>query len=312
MVELFTGYKRFPYRVPLKVKLTNIIRYFFKLPILENLLISNLMSAKNPHWRKLIPPLYFYKPGSIKTVKRGEINYQLDLSMLLDHEVFFYQMNEDPAFKFLFKQLRSDFIVLDVGANIGYLTLNFARACPQGFVYSFEPDSQNFESLKKNVQLNKYKNIKIFKNGLGSKKEKAILYKCFPWNPGANRILSKAPGQKHEGECIDIVPLDQIAEDEKIPKVDLLKIDVEGFEMFVILGARKLIERWKPILFIEVATANLKQQNYTARNLIEAIEDLGYLVLDARTGQPIDKTFPDHHTDALCFPSQNTTLSAYE
>ncbi|HEY9048579.1 MAG TPA: hypothetical protein VIN08_21880, partial [Ohtaekwangia sp.] len=69
----------------------------------------------------------------------------------------------------------------------------------------------------------------------------------------------------------------------------------------VLQGAKEIIHTWHPILFIELAEVNLRQQNYTAKKLIEQVESLGYNVLDARTMQPIDRDVKEHHTDILCF-----------
>jgi hypothetical protein len=80
-----------------------------------------------------------------------------------------------------------------------------------------------------------------------------------------------------------------------------LKIDVEGFEIFVLQGAEKLLQRFKPILFIELAEVNLNEHGFTAKMLIEYVERLNYNVLDAKTMDPLDKLKPNHHTDMLCF-----------
>jgi hypothetical protein len=125
MLEIFLAYRKYPYEVSFRVRFFNIFRYFFKFSFLEHLLIANLLSGKK-FWRRFIPPFYFYKQGSTRNVKRNGINYSLDLSHLIDHSIFFYTM-DDPAQENLFKVLKPQFITVDVGANIGFITLNFAR-----------------------------------------------------------------------------------------------------------------------------------------------------------------------------------------
>jgi hypothetical protein len=95
--------------------------------------------------------------------------------------------------------------------------------------------------------------------------------------------------------------LDEFAEEEKIDKVDLIKIDVEGYEMFALEGAQKIIKRWNPILFVELVEVNLNQQGYSCLSLIEYIEGMGYEIKDAATMTPIDKTKKNYNTDILCF-----------
>jgi hypothetical protein len=77
---------------------------------------------------------------------------------------------------------------------------------------------------------------------------------------------------------------------------------VEGFELFVLRGAKKMVAKWRPILFVELVEENLRQQNYSGIDLIEYIENLGYSVLDARSMEPIQRYDRRQHTDILCFP----------
>jgi FkbM family methyltransferase len=220
---------------------------------------------------------------------------------LLDHSIYFFTVR-DTGWKNLFEILRPEFSIIDVGANIGFLSLNFAHACPKGRIYSFEPDSETFISLRHNVQLTQASNITLFNKAVGAAPGTAHLYKIYSNNPGANRILKEKPEIEAASETIEIVTLDSLKAQGLIDKVELIKIDVEGFESFVLEGARSLINEWKPILFVELAEINLRQQNCTALSLIQLIEDLGYNVLDARVMKPVDRTVTDHHTDVVCFP----------
>jgi hypothetical protein len=120
-------------------------------------------------------------------------------------------------------------------------------------------------------------------------------------NPGANRILAKDSTGHHEQEEVQVTTLALVVDRLSIPFINLIKIDVEGFEMFVLKGGERIIEKWKPILFVELAELNLKQQGFSSKELIEYIERLNYEVRDARTMQIVDKFKTDHHTDILCF-----------
>lgn len=297
---MFGVYKRYPFPVPFRTKFFNIFRYFFTYSILERFLIARLSKSKSHWWPKFIPPVYFYKHGSVRKAKRDNIVYDLDISKLIDHSLYFFSIN-DQAWKNLFKVIQPQFYIVDAGANIGFLSMNFAKLCPQGFTYSFEPDSENYDYLSRNRDNNKFSNIALFKTALGEQPGKGELYKLYDNNPGANRILADKPNQQIVSETIEISVLDDFKKTGAIHKVDLLKIDVEGFEPFVLKGAKEIIQTWQPILFVELAEVNLRQQGYTAKKLIELIESFDYDVKDARTMQPIDKDFQNHHTDVLCF-----------
>jgi FkbM family methyltransferase len=299
MVNLFTVYKKYPYRIPARVRFFNIFRYLFTIRLFENLLVRNLSGYKS-FWRRLIPPVYLYSSGSMRTAERDGIKFRLDLSRLIEHSFFFKILNE-PAWKNLFKIVKPEFVVFDIGANIGLLTLNFGRICHQGRVVAFEPDSRNFESLEYNLTLNGFMNIQLHKLALGSRQESRVLYKLIDSNPGANRILRDEHLNEYAHEKVNVVTLDRMVEELSAQRLDLLKIDVEGFEMFVLQGAEESIRKWRPILFVELAEVNLNEHGLSARQLIEYIEQLNYEVLDARTMEMIDRSKPDHHTDLICF-----------
>jgi FkbM family methyltransferase len=293
-------YKRYPFPVSARTKFFNLFRYFFTHPVLERFLIARLSKGQSRWWSKFIPPIYFYERESVRKAERDHILYDLDISKLIDHSLYFFSIN-DQAWKNLFKEIQPAFHIIDAGANIGFLSMSFARLCPEGFIYSFEPDSENFDYLKRNRDNNKFLNIALFKTALGEQPGKGELYKLYNNNPGANRILTNKPNQHVISETIEISVLDDFKKTGAVQRVDLLKIDVEGFEPFVLKGAKEIIKTWRPILFVELAEVNLRQQGYTAKKLIELIESFDYDVKDARTMGPIDRDFENHHTDVLCF-----------
>jgi FkbM family methyltransferase len=198
--------------------------------------------------------------------------------------------------------VKNEFNIVEAGANIGYLSLNFAKRCPDGNVFCFEPDSENFRNLEENVRLNKFNNVTLFKNALGHSSYEAEIFRLYESNPGANRILSKGQIQNVESEMVMVRSLDEIDSHDPFPKIDLIKIDVEGFELFVLQGASSLISKWRPILFVELAEENLKLQGVTSLNLLEYLERLDYKIVDASTMKEPDRGIENHHTDIFCFP----------
>ena len=299
-MSIFTVYKRYPFTVPGRVKFFNLFRLVFRLAPLEKLLISLILSGQGRLWRKLIPPLYFYPQGAIRRAERDQIHFVLDISKQLDHSIYFCTIR-DTAWTNLLQIIRRDFSVIDLGANIGFLTLEFAKRSPQGTVYSFEPDSETFSKLSRNVNANGFKNIKLFRSAVGSRAGTAELFKMYESNPGANRILPAKPSIAVPSEIIEVVSLDDLDSRGFFPKVDLIKIDVEGYELFALEGARNLIARWQPILFVELVDQNLRLQGCTSAAVIEFLRQMNYLILDARSMKPLTPSH-EHYTDVICFP----------
>jgi FkbM family methyltransferase len=302
-MTVFEVYKHYPFKIPLRVKFFNLFRYFFRFSFLEKYLVARLSEGPLRYWRRFIPPLYFYETGSIRTVERNSIKYKLDISTLLDHSIYFYRIR-DKAWDNLFKLLRKDFHVIDVGANIGFLSLNFAVRCPDGMIHSFEPDSDTFYKLRENVRLNGFQNVSVYKKALGSVRATGELYKIYANNPGANRILSAKPPAVIPSEKVEISTLDETDQELGFVRLDLLKIDVEGFELFVIKGGRNLILKRRPILFVELIDQNLAQQGCTAQSMIDYIQQLGYSIVDAQSMSPLTPS-ENYYTDIICFPDPN-------
>ena len=139
--------------------------------------------------------------------------------------------------KLILEKIKPESVMVDVGANIGYYSLLTAKTAKK--VFAIEPEELNFSILKKNAQSNGLKNIELIKAAAGSRQGKAVI-KRSKVNPGAHKVV------RSEGE-IKMIRLDDLIKE----KVDVIKIDVEGMEAEVIKGARNLIEKWKPIIFLE-------------------------------------------------------------
>ena len=159
--------------------------------------------------------------------------------------------------KLILKQTQKGDVMVDVGANIGYYTVLLAdKVGKNGKVYAFEPDKTNFEILKKNIKANNLKNVVTVNAAVGNKNETKMLYKSED-NLGDHKLydnfqFSKSNFQK---EKVKIIKLDDYLKNQKI---DLIKIDTQGWEPEVINGAKGLIEENKPVMFLEYSPASYK------------------------------------------------------
>ena len=137
-------------------------------------------------------------------------------------------------------QIKKDDVVVDVGANIGYYTLLVARRVKR--VYAIEPDREIFAILKKNVEENNLKNVQLFNAAASDKKERKYLIKDEE-NMGNSRLGDE------KGVLVNCLRLDDILVNEQF--ISAIKIDTQGWEPEVIEGAKKIIKRDSPTLFLE-------------------------------------------------------------
>lgn len=281
----------------MKKRLIDFPKEFFKFPLAERLLARLTQQKPLGHFWSRLPPLNTaYSVPTLRTVRRNGICYELDLSDYMEWLVF-WGIQVEPR-QALYKLAAPGLIVVDVGANIGETTMRLAQLVgPLGFVHSFEPNSITFSKLARNIALNTFTNIRINSVGLGDKNEERLLGVQVLSNRGGARVFRNLSG----GHAIQVIMLDEYLAHQQVTPVNLLKIDVEGFELHVLRGAEKTLQKFRPLLFIELDDNNLRDQGDSAQRLVKYLEDLGYSIADAVTGSPVrsDQSFANCHTDII-------------
>lgn len=283
-------------------KKIRLLRQIFKLRLFEKIVLK-FTNNKNvfSFYGKIIPSYTSYQKGAYRIFKRDGIKMRVDISDYIGYMAYFGFTNETiPNF---YKLIADGMNILDIGSNIGFVLLNISkRLGSRGKVFGFEPDAENFKVLRENVELNTFKNIEIFNYGLGDISSVQKLYRPTDSNLGANRINNDVVDNF---SYVKIQKLDTFIENKKI-KIDLVKIDVEGFEYKVLLGAENFIKTQKPIFYIELDDNNLKQQGDSAKKLIQLLGSHGYSkIINANENEIIkdNYTFENKHFDIICFPS---------
>ena len=140
-------------------------------------------------------------------------------------------------------EIKSNDVVIDIGAHIGYFTLLFAMLVgPKGKVFSFEPEPKNFELLKKNVEINNYDNVTTECKVVSDKNKKCTLY-TFETSSGANRIYKPDDQSNSKPIEVDSISLDEYFKDsEFLKKIKFIKIDVEGAEILVLKSMKSILK----------------------------------------------------------------------
>lgn len=166
-----------------------------------------------------------------------------------------------PEKDILFKILRRSITCIDVGANIGYYLLLLQKAIGlEGQIFCIEPEPQDLEELKKCVQINQFKNVSIIEAAIGEKDSKEEL------RFGINALI--CVGDKGD-LTVEIKTLDSFI----FAKPDFIKIDVEGYEGKVLLGARNLLKNFRPTLFIEIHPQALPKYGISFKEILLLSKD---------------------------------------
>lgn len=191
---------------------------------------------------------------------------------------FIYNSFEESELKFLRKFLKKGDSFIDIGANIGLFTLHASMIVGnEGCVYSFEPTPRTFDRLKENIDLNLCQNVTAENIGLSDKSgimsfnTSVLGYDA--WNSFAD--LNEI------GDVITIdvrvIMLDQYLSEKKLVNIDFVKIDVEGWELFVLKGANNLLSSERaPVLMIEFTENNAFAAGYYCGELYDYVKSFGY------------------------------------
>jgi FkbM family methyltransferase len=150
--------------------------------------------------------------------------------------------------------------IIDVGANIGYYLLMFEKLTgKEGRILCFEPEPDNLVELKRNISSNNLKNVTLF--------EAAVSETCgtVQLSPGLNGMISNDDVNSIE---VDVVSLDSVIDG----PINVIKVDVEGYEGQVLEGAKGLIKEFRPRLFIEVHPFLLPKP-YSTQGILDLVQE---------------------------------------
>ena len=156
-----------------------------------------------------------------------------------------------PNLEKVAKSLPDNPICVDCGASYGNHTVFYAKVLKAKRVTSFEPHPESYIGLHKTILANNLEDtVTIYNHGLSARFEDIGLFATKPEYIGALQFLYKSELVESPIDSVtaESKPLDSVIS----TYVDYLKIDVEGMEMEVLEGAKKLISKYRPIIFIEV------------------------------------------------------------
>ena len=172
--------------------------------------------------------------------------------------------------------------ILDIGANIGWYSLNLAKKFPTTKIFSFEPIPSTFERLKTNIKINHVNNIQEFNFGF-SNLEKTLIFYYYPegsGNASSANLTNSADVQKIP--CA-VKRLDDFINESHL-SIDFIKCDVEGAELLVFQGGIDSIRKYNPVIFTEMLRKWSKQFNYHPNEIISLLSTLGYQCFTVKDG----------------------------
>jgi len=237
----------------------------------------------------------FYKDVSnIHSVKNG-IHWNLDLQEGIDFAIFIFGCFEKETTNALSRMIKKGDVVIDIGANIGAHTLHMAKSVgDKGKVFAIEPTNYAFNKLKNNIMLNPLISNRIIPRQLllvseHNKNDKVSgIYSSWPLVDTDNRH------RVHCGVEMSISnakknTLDNVIVENRISKIDIIKLDVDGNELDILIGGQNSITKFRPIFVMELGPDQY-EKNSNFDKVVELMVSMGYefYSLNERVKYPSD------------------------
>jgi len=220
----------------------------------------------------------------------------------VDSELYSNKIWEPSVTKFIYNHLKEGGVFVDVGANIGYYSLMAAaKQGRTGKVYAFEPLPSLCKQIKNSITKNNFTSIDLFEVGCGDINGSLTIH-TYPENIGKSSLQCD-PGNTNATLLVPIVRLDD--ELAQLEHIDVLKLDIEGYEYEALKGAQSLITRTRPIILLEVAVNRLRKETGSNEKTLNIL----HLLWESR--YEIHTIKGDIVTDAKKFIERQTLLGSH-
>jgi FkbM family methyltransferase len=237
------------------------------------------------------------------TTRRG-FKINVDLGEWIGQQIYMTGDFEPATTSLICSVIQEGDTVVDVGANIGFITLAAARKVGNsGMVVAFEPVSSTCASLKGNLSLNGATNVVVHEIALSDRNGMVTIHEGPARNKGTSSIrpISNSSGQ----QTVTTAAFDSL--DVSSGPIRLIKIDVEGAEQLVVEGMTECLRRHRPHLVLEVTPAFLRDFGHSEVSLCKKLTDIGYRMYDIADHGPI--SMPD---DSGLWPTQFNALFSFD
>jgi FkbM family methyltransferase len=171
-------------------------------------------------------------------------------------------------------------VALDVGAHAGQFTKLFARMAPKGVVHAFEPSAYSRSVLRPALRLNRIRNVVVHPLGLSDVPGTLTLHTPIKRRGGMGFGLAHLGAPAVSGPAVvqtaQLTTIDHFTASTKLDRLDLIKADIEGWEVPMLDGARHSLERFRPAIYIEIDDQLLRRANASPAEIWTLLGSLGY------------------------------------
>jgi len=186
-----------------------------------------------------------------------------------------YERYESEIFR---SKVKFGMAIIDIGANLGYYTAIASKLTgDKGLVVAFEPEPNFFKLLSRNIGRNNLKNVACFELAIAEKNGLTNLYLSNE-NKGHNSIIRSE--ELKTSVQVKTTTLDNFLDFQKIAKVDIIKMDIEGAEILALEGMKNTLIKHLPLLFLEFSPHSITKINRNPIDLLSILRGIGYSIFE--------------------------------
>lgn len=215
----------------------------------------------------------------------GEVVFilkQFNIKMISDKgcrsvplEILNFGTYEKDESWFIFQLLQDGDLILDIGAHIGWYSIQFAKRYNNSIIHAFEPLPQTCSVLKKNLKLNNISNVEVHNFALGNVDKTEDFFYFTSGSAIASRRNLLEHSKVSKIKC-KVTTLDSIAKHLNLKKINFLKCDVEGSELDVINGGLQSISKFLPVIYIELFHGWCEKFGYVPNDVLALLNSMDY------------------------------------
>jgi FkbM family methyltransferase len=210
--------------------------------------------------KRIFKPLNLFKGVTSLCRFDHSLRIKADLDDWIQQNIFFTGTYDPSSIAYIKNLLNEGDTFIDIGANVGCFTLVASRTVGEsGRVIAFEPVEMVFKKLEYNVKLNGQENVILVKKAIYSENT------SLPFHIASQENLGMSSMHRHDTESgkIEIMvatTLDTYLQTQEVPRIKLIKIDIEGAEIFALEGMENTLSRFRPVCMVEVSSNVLKSK----------------------------------------------------
>jgi FkbM family methyltransferase len=220
-----------------------------------------------------------------RRVRRGGVVFDVDIREGIDLSLFLFGSFQRHVIEMIRRFVAPEGVVVDVGANVGAITLPAAAYLQGGHIYAFEPTDFAFAKLQRNVELNPAlsRRITLIRSFLAERvSPESVLVAYSSWPVAETGTAGRHPthrGVAKQATCGQTT-LDQFVAEQQLRVISLIKIDTDGHEFAVLSGAGECLRRYRPVVIFEACEYLMRPPRATFGDFEKLFARIGYAIFD--------------------------------